>query len=277
MDFFNSLADIKLGEISLGSILSAILIYVICYVAIKLLCRAFERLLDRSKHIDASLKTFFAGAIKAVLWVVAIIIIAGSLGIPVTSLVAVLSVAGVALSLALQGLLSNLFSGITILATRPFKVGDYVQVGGEGGTVKSIGLFYTALDTPDNRVVYAPNGDITSGKIVNYSAEALRRVIIPVTASYDSATEDVRRAVLAAAAKDERILSEPAPMAAISSFGSSSVEYTVRVWCKTADYWTVYYDLMEAVGAAFDAHGVSMSYPQMNVHVLDTPESAKKD
>ena len=275
MDFFNSLADIKLGEISLGSILSAILIYVICYVAIKLLCRAFERLLDRSKHIDASLKTFFAGAIKAALWVVAIIIIAGSLGIPVTSLVAVLSVAGVALSLALQGLLSNLFSGITILATRPFKVGDYVQVGGEGGTVKSIGLFYTALDTPDNRVVYAPNGDITSGKIVNYSAETLRRVIIPVTASYDSATEDVRRAVLAAAAKDERILSEPAPMAAISSFGSSSVEYTVRVWCKSEDYWDVLFALNENIRESFAEHGVEMSYDHLNVHI-ETDSAAKQ-
>ena len=267
MDFFNSLADIKLGDISLSSILSAVLIYVVCYVVIRLLCRAFEKLLDRSKHIDASLKTFFSGAIKAVLWVIAIIIIAGSLGIPVTSLVAVLSVAGVALSLALQGLLSNLFSGITILATRPFNVGDYVQVGGEGGTVKSIGLFYTVLDTPDNRVIYAPNGDITSSKIVNYSAESLRRVIIPVTASYDSATKDVRRAVLAAAAKDERILTEPAPMAAISGFGSSSVEYTVRVWCKSDDYWDVLFALNENIRESFAEYGVEMSYDHLNVHI----------
>lgn len=267
MDFFNSLADIKLGDISLSSILSAVLIYVVCYVVIRLLCRAFEKLLDRSKHIDASLKTFFSGAIKAVLWVIAIIIIAGSLGIPVTSLVAVLSVAGVALSLALQGLLSNLFSGITILATRPFNVGDYVQVGGESGTVKSIGLFYTVLDTLDNRVIYAPNGEITSSKIVNYSAEPLRRVIIPVTASYDSATEDVRRAVLAAAAKDERILTEPAPMAAISGFGSSSVEYTVRVWCKSDDYWDVLFALNENIRESFAEYGVEMSYDHLNVHI----------
>ena len=267
MDFFNSLADIKLGDISLSSILSAVLIYVVCYAAIRLLCRAFEKLLDRSKHIDASLKAFFSGAIKAALWVIAIIIIAGSLGIPVTSLVAVLSVAGVALSLALQGLLSNLFSGITILATRPFNVGDYVQVGGEGGTVKSIGLFYTVLDTPDNRVIYAPNGDITSSKIVNYSAEPIRRVIIPVTASYDSATEDVRRAVLAASAKDERILTEPAPMAAISGFGSSSVEYTVRVWCKSDDYWDVLFALNENIRESFAEYGVEMSYDHLNVHI----------
>lgn len=275
MEFLNSLADIKLGDISLSSILSAILIYIVCYAAIKLLCRAFEKMLDRSKHIDPSLKTFFASTIRAALWVIAIIIIAGSLGIPVTSLVAVLSVAGVALSLALQGLLSNLFSGMTILTTRPFKVGDYVQIGGESGTVKSIGLFYTALDTVDNRVIYAPNGDITSSKIINYSAEPLRRIIIPITASYDSATEDVRRAVLAAAAKDERILDDPAPFVAISNFGSSSVEYTVRVWCNGADYWDVLFALNENIRECFAEYGVEMSYDHLNVHI-DTGSSAQQ-
>lgn len=267
MDFLNSLADIKLGDISLSSLLSAVLIYIVCYVAIKILCRAFGKMLDRSKHIDASLKTFFASAIRAILWVIAIIIIAGSLGIPVTSLVAVLSVAGVALSLALQGLLSNLFSGITILTTRPFKVGDYVEVGGEGGTVKSVGLFYTALNTPDNRVVYAPNGDITSGKIINYSAEPLRRVIVSVTASYDSPTEDVRSAILDAAKRDERVLKEPEPFAAISGFGSSSVEYTARVWCRSEEYWDVLFALNENIRECFAEHGVEMSYDHLNVHL----------
>ena len=275
MEFLNSLADIKLGDISLSSILSAVLIYIVCYAAIKLLCRAFDKMLDRSKHIDPSLKTFFASAIKAALWVIAIIIIAGSLGIPVTSLVAVLSVAGVALSLALQGLLSNLFSGMTILTTRPFKVGDYVQIGGESGTVKSIGLFYTVLNTMDNRVICAPNGDITSSKIINYSAEPLRRIIIPITASYDSATEDVRRAVLAAAAKDECILDDPAPFVAISNFGSSSVEYTVRVWCKSSDYWNVLFTLNENIRECFAEHGVEMSYDHLNVHI-DTGSSAQQ-
>ena len=142
-----------------------------------------------------------------------------------------------------------------------------MQFGGESGTVKSIGLFYTVLDTLDNRVIYAPNGDITSSKIVNYSAESLRRVIIPVTASYDSATEDVRRAVLAAAAKDERILTEPAPMAAISGFGSSSVEYTVRVWCKSDDYWDVLFALNENIRESFAEYGVEMSYDHLNVHI----------
>lgn len=192
MNFFDSLSSIKLGDVSLSSVFSALIVYVLCYIAIKILCKAFEKILDSSRHIDASLKSFFRSAIKAVLWTIAVIIIAGTLGIPVTSLVAVLSVAGVALSLALQGLLSNLFSGITLLTTHPFKVGDYVEISGQSGTVKSIGLFYTGLATVDNRMIYAPNGSVTSGQIVNFSAEDLRRVIISVTASYDSATEDVR-------------------------------------------------------------------------------------
>ena len=184
MELLDKLHDLKLGDVSLGSVFSALLVYLICYVAIKILCKAFDKILDASKHLDASLKSFFRSAIKALLWSVAVIIIAGTLGIPVTSLVAMLSVVGVALSLSLQGLLSNLFSGVTLLTTRPFKVGDYVEIGGNGGTVSSIGLFYTGLNTADNRVVYVPNGTVTTGQIVNFSAQDTRRVVVSVTASY---------------------------------------------------------------------------------------------
>lgn len=268
MEIFDSLSNIKLGSVSLSSILSALLVFVICYIAIKLLCKAFERILDKSKHMDPSLKTFFRSSIKAVLWAIAAIIIAGTLGIPVTSLVAVLSVAGVALSLALQGLLGNLFSGITILTTRPFKVGDYVEIGSQGGTVRSIGLFYTCIATVDNRIVYVPNGSVTSGQIINYSTEDKRQVIISVTASYDNTADEVRAAALEAAAGDERIFSDPAPFVAVVNYGSSSIEYTVRVWCATADYWGVYFTLNENLRKSFDAHGVEMSYDHLNVHIM---------
>ncbi len=270
MNFFDSLSSIKLGDISLSSLLSALIVYLLCYIAIKILCRAFGKMLDASRHLDASLKSFFRSAIKAGLWTIAVIIIAGTLGIPVTSLVAVLSVVGVALSLALQGLLSNLFSGITLLTTHPFKVGDYVQIGSAEGVVQSIGLFYTAYTTPDNRVVYAPNGTVTSGQIINFTAEEKRRVIISVTASYDCATEDVRRAALEAAAMDERVLPDPAPFVAIVSYGSSSIEYTVRVWCKTADYWDVYFTLNENLRTCFEKCGVEMCYDHLNVHITKT-------
>ena len=269
MNFFDSLSSIKLGDVSLSSVFSALIVYVLCYIAIKILCKAFEKILDSSRHIDASLKSFFRSAIKAVLWTIAVIIIAGTLGIPVTSLVAVLSVAGVALSLALQGLLSNLFSGITRLTTHPFKVGDYVEISGQSGTVKSIGLFYTGLATVDNRMIYAPNGSVTSGQIVNFSAEDLRRVIISVTASYDSATEDVRAACLDAIGMIDKALSDPPPFAAISSYGSSSIEYTVRTWCKTEDYWDVYFALNENLRTCFEKHGVEMCYDHLNVHLVN--------
>ena len=269
MNFFDSLSSIKLGDISLSSLLSALIVYLLCYIAIKILCRAFGRMLDASRHLDASLKSFFRSAIKAGLWTIAAIIIAGALGIPVTSLVAVLSVVGVALSLALQGLLSNLFSGITILTTHPFKVGDYVELGGHEGTVKSIGLFYTAVATGDNRIVYAPNGSVTSGQVINHSAEELRRVILTVTASYDSAAEDVRAACLDAIAMTAKTLSDPPPFVAVTSYGSSSIEYTVRAWCRSADYWDVYFALTENLRTGFDRHGVEMSYDHLNVHLVN--------
>lgn len=271
MDFFNTLLDIKLGDISLSSVFSAVIIFVICCAAIKVLERAFKKLLDSGRHIDEGLKSFFGSAIKVVLWAIAVIIIAGALGIPVTSLVAVLSVAGVALSLALQGLLANLFSGITLLSTHPFKVGDYVQIGAESGTVRSIGLFYTALAAADNRMIFVPNGSVTSGQIINFTAEETRRVIISVTASYDCATQTVREAALDAVGCDSRVLASPAPFVAISAYGSSSIEYTVRVWCRTEDYWDVYYALNENLRTSFEKFGVEMCYDHLNVHLVDPP------
>lgn len=268
MSFFEFLEMTRIGSMSLSSILSALLLLVVCAAAIKVLTKAFNALMDKSKHLDPSLKSFFASSVKVVLWALAVMIIASSLGIPVTSLVALFSVAGVALSLALQGLLANLFSGITLLATRPFGVGDYVELGGEGGTVQSIGMFTTAILTADNKKVFVPNGDITSGKIINYSSEPLRRVDITVGASYDSATEDVRAALLEAAAMDEKVLAEPAPFAAILSYGASNIDYVVRAWCNCADYWDVYFRLNENIRTCFDKRGVQMSYDRLNVHMM---------
>lgn len=269
MEFFNSLSEIRLGSVSLSSLLNALLIFVICYVLIRLLCRAFERLLDRDRHMDASLKSFLGSAIKVVLWALAVIIIASSLGIPVTSLVAALSVVGVALSLALQDLLANLFSGMTILATHPFKVGDFVEIGGQAGTVKSIGMFYTGLATVDNRVIYAPNGTVTSGQIINYSAEDKRLVMIDVAVSYDSDAQDVRAAALEAIAAENKALDNPAPLVGISSYGASAVNYTVRVWCRTEDYWELFFSLNENLRAAFIRHGIKLPYDHLNVHILE--------
>lgn len=261
------MADI-INKTTLATALQAIVVFIICLVAIKLLTKACTKLLGKSKHLDPSLKSFFASAIKVALWSVAIMIIASALGINITSLVAVLSVAGVALSLALQGLLANIFSGITILATRPISVGNFVEVGGQSGTVKTIGLFYTSIATIDNKIIYVPNGEITSAKIINYTAEPLRRVDLAINTSYDCATEDVRNAINAAIANTDKALDEPAPFVAIAAYNASTIEYTVRVWCKTADYWDVYFALNESIRASFAEHDVEMSYEHINVHMM---------
>lgn len=268
MKFFESLSAIKIGSISLSTILNAVVIFIICALVIKLLKKTIKGLLGKS-HLDESLKGFLASAASVALWAIAIIIIADSMGIPVTSLVAVLSVAGLALSLAIQGLLTNLFSGVTILITKPFDVGDFVDVGGNMGTVRSIGLFYTIINTVDNKVIHVPNGDITSAKVVNYSSENLRRVDLAVTASYECATEDVRAALLEAAAKTEKALAEPAPFVAINTYNANNIEYTFRVWCNSADYWDVYFGLNENIRSCFDEHGVKMTYDHLNVHIVE--------
>lgn len=267
-NIFKSLETIKLGTISLSSLLSAVLLLIVCSIVIKILCRGVEKILTKSK-IDSSLKGFLKSACKIALWVIAIIIIADSLGIPVTSLVAVLSVAGLALSLSVQGLLSNLFSGITLLITRPFVVNDFVEIGDCIGTVREIGLFYTKVCTIDNKIVSVPNGDITASKVTNYTTEELRRVDTVINASYDCATEDVRKAILEAVAMDSKALQSPAPFVAISNYGESTVEYTVRVWCKSADYWDVFFALNENVRECFAKNGVKMSFKHLNVHMVN--------
>ena len=165
--------------------------------------------------------------------------------------------------------MSNLFSGITLLITKPFVAGNFVDISGKTGVIKSMGLFYTVMDTVDNMVVNIPNSDVTAASVINYSAEELRRVDMKFSASYDDATEDVKAAILEAAAEDGRILGEPAPFVAISEYKGSSIEYVVRLWCKNTDYWDVYFGMNERVRSAFDRNGVSMTYEHMNVHILE--------
>ena len=249
-------------------IISAILVFLICLIAIKILMKAVEKLLARSKKMDTVLQGFLKTLVRIVLWMLAIVIIAGTLGIPTASLVAVISIAGLALSLSVQNILANLFSGITLLITKPFGAGDLVDIGANSGLVKTVGLFYTVLDTLDNRVVSIPNSDVTGASVVNYSRNPLRRVDMTFNASYDDSTEAVRAAILEAAQADEKILADPAPFIVIGQYKESSVEYIVRVWCNNADYWDVYFGMNERVRAAFAAGGVHMTYNHVNVHMV---------
>ena len=256
-----------LGISSLSSVLSAIVTFLICLIAVNAITKITDKLLDRSK-LDGSLKGFVRTAIKIALWALAIVIVAGALGIPTASLVAVISIAGLALSLSVQNIMANLFSGITLLITKPFGEGDLVDIGANNGTVKSVGLFYTVIDTLDNRYVSIPNGDVTAASIVNYSREPLRRVDLTFNTSYESSTEDVRAAILEAAKEDSKIKTDPAPFIVIGQYKESTVEYIVRVWCDNADYWDVYFGMNERVRESFARNGVKLSYPNVNVRVI---------
>lgn len=260
----------SLGLAGLTNIVSILLIALICWIAIKVVMTIVDKLLDKSKKMDGTLKGFIKTACRIALWAVAIITIAGRLGIDTASLVAAVSVVGLALSLAVQNIAANLFSGLTLLITRPFGEGDFVEVGGNAGTVKSVGLFYTVIDTGDNRVISIPNGDVTASAITNYSREPMRRVDWTFTASYDCSTESVKAAIMEAIAEDSRICSEPeAPFVVLGAYKDSSIEYIVRAWCKNDDYWDVYFALNERVRESFAHNGVKMSYGHVNVHIVE--------
>ena len=257
------------ASLGLSKIIPALITLVTCLLAVWLLTKLTDKLLGRSRKIDGTLGGFIRSAVRGVMWILTVIIVADALGIPTTSLVALVSVAGLALSLSVQNIMSNLFSGITLLITKPFVAGNFVDISGKTGVIKSMGLFYTVMDTVDNMVVNIPNSDVTAASVINYSAEELRRVDMKFSASYDDATEDVKAAILEAAAEDGRILGEPAPFVAISEYKGSSIEYVVRLWCKNTDYWDVYFGMNERVRSAFDRNGVSMTYEHMNVHILE--------
>lgn len=263
------LSKISIGSLALDKLISGVLVLAVCLVCILLLTKLTDKALANSKRLDGALRGFIRSVVKAAMWIITGIIVADSLGIPTTSLIALVSVAGLALSLSIQNIMSNLFSGITLLMAKPFVAGDFVDIGGKSGTIKTIGMFYTVMDTVDNTVISIPNGDVTSASVINYSKEPVRRVDMRFEASYDAPTADVKAAIMDAIRADERIHTDPAPFIAISEYKSSSIEYLVRIWCKNSDYWDVHFGMNERVRECFAAHGVEMSYEHMNVHILD--------
>jgi len=237
-------------------------------VIIKIMMQLADRTMERAK-LDHGVQTFLHSGLKVILWLVALCVILGYLGVPMTSLVAVLGVLGLALSLAIQGTLSNLAGGIMLLTARPFSAGDWVEAAGVSGTVSEVGLVYTKLNTVDNKVIYIPNGEISAKTIINYSAEKKRQVELKVPVSYDAPAEKVKESIAQVVGEHPLTLPTPAPLIRVRAYQDSSVEYLVRCWCATEDYWTVFYDLLEQVKAAFDRDGIEMTYPHVNVHMVN--------
>ena len=253
--------------LTLTKALYGLLLFLGCMAVMKVILSLIDRTMTRLK-VEPTVHKFTHSCLKVLMWVITGLIVAAYLDFPINSLVTVLGVIGVALSLSLQGSLSNLAGGITVMVSRPFAVGDYVEAGGVSGTVSEIGLVYTKLKTIDNKIIFIPNGEISGEKIVNYNKQEQRRVDLTFTVSYDADPERVKEIMRQVIGAHPKALFTPEPFVRTTSLGESSVGYTLRVWCATQDYWELCYDLLEQVRAAFDREGVELTYNHLNVHIM---------
>lgn len=262
------------GKLTVENLISALLTLVICLAAVRLVTALAQRGLNRTK-LDNRVKDFVLRGIRFLLYTVTALIVAESLGIPASSLVALLSVFALAVSLAVQDVLSNVAGGLVLLFSKPFTMGDYIEsVDGEG-TVYSMGLTHTVLDTYGGQRVMLPNSRLTAGKIVNYTARGVRRVDHAVSASYDDSAQAVRAACLKAVSRTPYVLDEPAPHVVVTSYGESSIEYHVRFWAPVDTFWDAYNFSLEAIREAFAEDGVTMTYNHLNVHLVDNTKEKR--
>lgn len=268
MDNLEKLLNTDIGGFSLGNLLAALFIFAVSFMLIKLLMKAIKKALERSK-LERAIRSFILSCARVLLWVLVALIIADKLSIPSASLVAVLSVAGLAFSLSLQNTLSNVFAGFTLLMTRPFSSGDFVELGATTGTVISSGLFYVTLVTADRKEIHIPNSDAAASRITNYSTEPNRRIDLAFGLEYSCDAESVRQALLEAASADERVLTDPAPGVVVSAYKASSVEYSLRAWVKTPDYWDVYFALNESCRTYLEKAGQSMAFERLDVRIIE--------
>ena len=253
------------GAFLLSNILPAVIIVAVGILLIQLLLKLVDKVLAKSK-LEVAAHKLIKNVIRVVAYVLLALITASKLGIDVTGIVALASVLTLAVSLALQNILSNVIGGFTLLYTKPFSSGDFVEIAGQSGSVQEIGLTYTKLATPDNKLVSIPNSAVVAAQITNFTVTGQRRVDISVSAAYTSAVEDVLAALLEAA-KVPTAQEDPAPFAAVDSYGESAINYTLRIWCTADDYWTTLFDANKKVKEVFDAKGITMTYPHLNVHL----------
>ncbi len=246
-------------------VIGAIAIFVIGKWVANKLSGFIKKLMERSE-IDTTLSAFIASVIDILLMVVVVLAAINNLGVDTTSFIAILGAAGLAIGLALQGTFGNIGAGVILILFRPFEVGNFVSVAGESGTVEAITLFNTTLLTPDNKVILIPNSAVASGNITNFSKKEERRVDFVFGIGYDDDLKLAKATLQEIIDADTRILKEPATFIGVGELGDSSVNFTVRVWVKAADYWGVHFDTIEKVKLTFDEKGISIPYPQMDVH-----------
>lgn len=248
------------------TLLKAALVFIIGRLLVGAVNTLVRKLLNK-RAIDPSVKTFIGSLINVVLIILLIISVVGALGVQTTSFAALLASAGVAIGMALSGNLSNFAGGLIILLLKPYKVGDYIETQTLGGTVKEIQIFHTVLTTVDNKVIYIPNGSLSSGTVVNYSRQDVRRVDWVFGVEYGSDFEYVKSVLQSIIAKNDKILSQPdAPFIGLKELADSSVNIVVRVWVQRADYWDVYFNINQEVYATFNQLGIGFPFPQVTVH-----------
>tara|TARA_Y100000746_G_C15411781_1_gene410652 strand:+ start:136 stop:963 length:828 start_codon:yes stop_codon:yes gene_type:complete len=253
------------------SLFIALTILIVGRQVVKIVIKVISSALERSNTED-TVRIFVTNLLNTLLMIVVFIAAINQLGIQTTSIIAVLGAAGLAIGLALQGSLSNFAAGILIVIYRPYKVGDYIQADNHLGTVDDIQIFSTVLKTPDNKLVIVPNGSIMNGSIVNFSNQDKRRVDIIASCSYEDDIDKVKSVLADILSQDDRILSEPEPRIAVSELADSSVNLIVRPWVKNSDYINVYYSLLEEIKKRFDQEGISIPYPQSDVHIHNHTE-----
>jgi len=259
------------------NVISAILILFIGNLVVKAVAGSVANVLKK-KEMDKAVVEFIHGLVRYTLFIIVLIAALSRIGVQTASVVAVIGVqtasvvavigaAGLAVGLALQGSLSNFAAGVLIVAFRPFKSGDYVEIGGVAGSVDSIQIFQTVLKSPDNKMVVVPNSAVIGGAITNYSRHETRRVDMVIGVSYKSDLQKTKRVLRETLEKDPRILKDPDMTIGVLTLADSSINFVVRPWCKTSDYWAVYFDSMQAIKEALDANGIEIPFPQMDVHL----------
>lgn len=247
------------------SVIYAIIVLFVGWYAAGLISRAVKSGLERTTHVDATITSFATSTTRYFVLAVVIITVLQLFGIQTTSLIAVLGAASLAIGLALQGTLSNVAAGVMLLIFRPFRIGDYVEVADESGTVKSISLFITELATPDNVQIIIPNGDAWGSAVKNYSAHPTRRCDITVGIGYDDDMDAAMETFRKVIAEEDRIHAVPEPFVAITNLGDSAVDVTMRVWCQASDFWPLKFHLTKRLKEALDEAGISIPYPHMQV------------
>lgn len=251
------------------SLALALVTLILGFWIIRIISRLSKKGLQRSK-IDESLVPFLSSGLSALLKVLLVISVAGMVGIEMTSFIAILGAAGLAIGMALSGTLQNFAGGVMLLIFKPFKVGDYIEAQGHAGIVNEIQIFNTILKSPDNKKIIIPNGGLSTGSMINYTAEETRRIDMKFGIGYQDDIDKAKGILQAIIDSNDLIMNDPEPFIGVIELGDSSVNIVVRVWAKTSDYWSVYFNLQETVKKTFDKEGVTIPFPQRDVHLYKT-------